>query len=304
MKKILTWLKANIMLLCIICVVILCSIILISLVINYFGNKEGTNNKYITMLCSNEYEDGEKVSLEFVYDNTGKNLKKHKLIHTEIGLSEEDVRFCDRFNLLSGVSCSFQRKSEPYKYTVEINIEEFDEESYEVIYGYEIYSDLLPLSMIDAKKYLLENKSYNGMVCKIIDEKGNVIEKEKNIFSKNNDNTDLLYEQYVGEYYNSTNPLPTDTYILKLKTNGTYSALVNFGISSSELSGTYTINGNTLVLSSSCEDENTKIDETIFMIDDNTLTFKSGGIGDEIAQNIGCATGKFDCSLVKVLYKK
>ena len=148
-------------------------------VINNFNMKDveekDINNKYNTLLCSNEYTDGEKVNLEFIYDKNGKKLKKHILNHTEIDLSEEDELSCNSFDLLSGITCSFDKTEEPYKYTIEFNIDDFDDESRKMINDYGNYDYLLSLSMNEAKKYLLEDENYGGMICKIIDENGNVI---------------------------------------------------------------------------------------------------------------------------------
>lgn len=265
------------------------------IVINNFEQKEKNEDRNITLLCSNEYEDGEKVELKFIYDSVGKKLKKHILNHTEIDLNEEDEFMCNRFDLLAGIKCSFDKSVKPYKYTIEFNIDEFDDESREILNEYEMYNHLLSLSMMEAKKYLLEDENYSSMICQVFDENGNLIQPEKD--------DDLNSKKYIGEYYDTINPSATSVYTLKIQENGTYIAFVNFGIESLELSGTYTINENKLILSSS-NNNSYKIDKTIFTINDDNLIFESGGINDEVAQNIGCSIENFDCSDIKALYKK
>lgn len=307
MKKILMWIKSHIL---IMITMIISIIVLCILIFNNVPEKEKfEDERYITMICSNEYEDGEKVKLEFIYDFVGKNLKKHVLNHMEKGLNEEDEWFCNRFDLLPGISCSFDNFDAPQQYTIEFNMNELNDESREIINEYGNYSDFLSLSMVETKKYLIEDGDYNGMVCKIIDENGNLISEEKNdgktdeIESEGNSN-ETSYEKYIGKYYDTANPSDTDVHTIELKANGTYNAWVNFGISSSEVSGTYTIDDNVISLSSSNDGEYYKISKTVFIANDNRLTFKSGGISDETANNIGCLAGNFDCTTVKIFYKK
>ena len=71
----------------------------------------------------------------------------------------------------------------------EFDVEKMDDESLGIINEYATYKNLLSMSMNDTKSQLMNDNNYNGMVCRVIDEKGKVIKEEKNESSNENDYT-------------------------------------------------------------------------------------------------------------------
>lgn len=186
MKGIWQWIKAHlVIILSIISIVAVGGLITTSIIIINMKNDEEIENKdqkdevkskdnnknqkekTKTMICRTEYEDGEEVTFEFIYDSKAEKLQKSIIKHKELGLTTADEKQCKQLDKFSGVSCSFDKMSEPYKYTMEFTIAKLDSESREILEDMD-YNFLFSLSMSETKKVVQNN--FDGMTCSIKNE--------------------------------------------------------------------------------------------------------------------------------------
>ena len=283
-------------------VLIIISIVIFSVVVgiclqNKDENKDN-NEKYTKLICSNEYEDGESVKIEFTYDFFGKKLKRYTMDHVEIDLNEENQWDCERFNLLSGITCNFDKTNSPYKYTIEFDIAKFDDESRKMIEEIK-YDSLFSLSLIEAKKHLIESEDYSGMICKVLDENNKVVKEETNTSSENkpkeNDKTNTANMPYLGKYIGTGNEYASYSYI-ELKENNLAVLNINFCGGWSVYNAKYRVNNNKLYINSFSIYDGIELDlpsEMSFEINENKLITIVGFLDN----------GNFDCGVETTFVK-